>query len=110
MMSKSNLTVHQPSGLLSVLKGDQTATEAAALQKQAFLARTRRSAERDLGLLEMGDVEALAMRGIVVAGNTAAQAVAEIEANPCSTDGVGRILKTANAGLDRVLRQYIDEE
>ena len=104
-----NHPAHRPSGLLSVLKGDQTATEAATIQKQAFLARTRRSAERDLGLLEMGDVEALAARGIAGAGNLAAQAVAEVEANPCAADGVGRLLKTADAGLDRVLRQYIDE-
>jgi hypothetical protein len=109
MSKRNNLPAPRPSGLLSAFKGDQTATEAATIQKDAFLARTRRSAERDLGLLEMGDVEALAMRGIAAAGNTAAQAVAEIEANPCATDGVGRILKTANAGLDRVLRQYIEE-
>lgn len=108
-MPSRNLPVQQSSGLLAALKGDQTAEQAAAIQKAAFLDRSRRSAERDLGLLEMGDVEALAMRGIVAAGNTAAQAVAEIDANPSSASGVGRVLNTANSGLDRALRRYLDE-
>jgi hypothetical protein len=104
-----NLPVVQSSGLLAALKGDSTTTQAAAIQKAAFLERSRRAAERDLALLEMGDVEGLTMRGIAAAGNTAAQAVAEIEANPYATTGVGRLLNTGNAGLDRVLRRYIDE-
>jgi hypothetical protein len=104
-----NLPMSQSSGLLAALKGDPTATEVAAVQKAAFLERSRRAAERDLALLEMGDVEALAMRGIAAAGNTAAQAVAEIEANPYVASGVGRILNTANSGLDRTLRRYLDE-
>jgi hypothetical protein len=109
-MPSRNLTVRQPSGLLAALKGDPTTEHAAAIQKAAFLERTRRAAERDLGLLEMGDVEALTMRGIMAAGNTAAQAVAEIEANPYAASGVGRLLNTGDIGLDRVLRRYLDEE
>jgi hypothetical protein len=104
------LTIHPSSGLMAAFKRDQTTTEAAAIQKAAFLERTRRSAERDLRLLELGDAEALVMRGIVAAGNTAAQAVAEIEANPCAADGVSRLLNTGNIGLDRILRRYVEAE
>jgi hypothetical protein len=106
---RSNLPVPRSSSLLAALKGDHTDTEAVAVQKAAFLERTRRSAQRDLGLLEMGDVEALMTRGIVAAGNAAGQAVAEIEANPYSAAGVGRLLDTGNDGLDRALRRYLDE-
>jgi hypothetical protein len=108
MAKTSNLTVRQSPGLLAAFKGDQTATEAAAIQKAAFLARVERSAERDLGLLEMGDTEALMMRGIAAAGNAAGQAVAEIEANPCAAAGVGRLLNTGNIGLDQILRRYTE--
>lgn len=108
-MPKRNLPVHQSSGLLAALRGDQTAEQVAAIQKAAFVERSRRSAERDLALLEVGDVEALAMRGIIAAGNMADQATREIAANPFAADGVGRLLHTANGGLDRVLRRYLDE-
>jgi hypothetical protein len=108
-MSNSSLAVRRSPGLLAAIKGDQTATEAAAIQQAAFIERTRRSAQRDLALLEMSDVEALGMRGIVGAGNVAGQAVAEIEANPYSAGGVSRLLNTTNAGLDRILRRYVDE-
>jgi hypothetical protein len=104
-----NLTVHQPSGLLAAIKGDQTTEQVAAIQKAAFIERSRRSMERDLGLLEMGDVEALTIRGIAAAGNTAAQAVAEIEANPHAAEGVERMLRTGNSGLNRAFRRYLDE-
>lgn len=105
----NDLTLPQSSSLLAALKGDQTATAAAAIQKKAFLERVRRSAERDLGLLEMADLEALGSRGIAAAGNLAGQAVAEIEASPCAASGVGRLLNTANIGLDRALHRYLDE-
>ncbi len=104
-----NLPVQHSSGLLAALKGDPTTEHAAAIQKAAFLERSRRAAERDLALLEMGDVEALTTRGIAAAGNTAAQAVAEIEANPYAASGVARLLDTGNSGLDRVFRRYLDE-
>lgn len=105
-MPKSDLDIRRGSGLLAAIKGDPTATEAAAIQKAAFLARVTRSAERDLSLLEMGDVEALMMRGIGAAGNAASQAVAEVEANPHAALGVGRLLNTGNIGLDQILRRY----
>jgi hypothetical protein len=107
-MSKSDLTIHRPSGFLAALKGDQTAEQVATIQKAAFIERSRRAAERDLALLEMGDTEALATRGIAAAGNLADQAVSEIAANPFAADGVGRLLRTANGGLDRALRRYLD--
>jgi hypothetical protein len=105
-MSSRSLTVPQSSGLLAAIRGDQTNNEALAIQKAAFLKRLERSAERDLGLLEMTDLEALGSRGIVAARNTADQAVAAIQANPCSADGVSRLLNTTNEGLDRAMRRY----
>lgn len=108
-MPNRNLPAHRPSGLLAVLQGNQTAKQVAAIQQAAFLDRVRRSTERDLGLLEMGDVEALTMRGVAAAGNMGAQARAEIEANPCAASGVERLLNTGNGGLNRALRRYLDE-
>lgn len=108
-MPSRNLPVHRSSGLLAALKGDPTTEHAAAIQKAAFMERTRRAAERDLALLEMGDVEALTMRGIAAAGNIAGQAVAEIEANPYAASGVRRLLDTGNGGLDRSFRHYLEE-
>jgi len=108
-MPSRSLQVHQPSGLLAALRGDQTTEQVAAIQKAAFIERSRRSTERDLALLEMGDVEALTMRGIAAAGNTAAQAVAEIEANPYAASGVERVLNTGNSGLNCAFRRYLDE-
>lgn len=104
-----NLPVRQSSGgLLAAIKGDQTNNEVAAAQKAAFMERIRRSIDRDLGLLELGDVEALGSRGIVAARNTADQAVAAIEANAYSADGVSRLLNTTNQGLDRAMRRYLE--
>jgi hypothetical protein len=104
-----NHPVRRSSGLLAAIKGgDPASAEIAAIQQEAFMARMRRSAERDLGLLELGDIEALTMRGIAAAGNTAAQAAAEVEVNPLAASGVGRLLATGNMGLDRALRQYVD--
>jgi hypothetical protein len=110
-MSKADLSSPQPSSLLAALKGDRdpTATAAAAIQKAAFLERVRRSAQRDLALLEMADVEALGSRGIAATGNLASQAVAEVEVHPSAVSGVGRILGTADVGLDRALHRYLDE-
>lgn len=108
-MPSPNHPVPRSPGLLAAFRGDQTTNEAAASQKAAFIERTRRSMQRDLGLLEMGDVEALMARGIVAAGNAAAQAVAEIEANPCAAEGVSRLLNTGNMGLDRAMRRYLEE-
>jgi hypothetical protein len=111
MAKKSNLSVVRRSpGLLAAFQGNGTAKQVAAIQEAAFIERSRRSAERDLALLEVGDVEALAARGITAASNIADQAVSEIAANPFATDGVGRLLRTANGGLDRVLRRYLDED
>jgi hypothetical protein len=107
MSTKSNLPISRPAGLLAVL-GDQTGRQAAAINRAAFIERTRRAAERDLALLEIGDVEALAARGIVAAGNTAGHAMAEMEANPYAAEGVTRLLKTTNGGLDQVLRRFIE--
>jgi hypothetical protein len=105
----NQLPVRRNAGWLATLKGgDQTHKAAAAIQQDAFLARSRRSAERDLALLELGDVEALAVRGIAGAGNVAGYAAAEVEHNPLAAAGVSRVLTTTNAGLDRVLRGYID--
>jgi hypothetical protein len=108
-MPSRNLPVRHSSGLLAALQGKQTAKQVAAIQEAAFIERSRRSAERDLGLLEMADVEILTARGIAAAANIAGQAVAEIAANPVAADGVARLLNTGNSGLDRVLRRYLDE-
>jgi hypothetical protein len=107
-MASRSLAVPQSSGLLAAIRGDQTDKEVAAAQKAAFVERSRRALERDLGLLELGDLEALGRRGVVAAGNVAADAVAEIDANPCSAPGVGRVLNTMNIGLDSVLRRYLE--
>jgi len=108
---RETLPARRNSGLLAALKGGDPVSEAAtAIQHEAFLARTRRAAERDLALLELGDVEALAIRGIAGAGNVAGYAAAEVERNPIATDGVSRLLATGNLGLDRVLRHYVDGE
>ena len=37
------------------------------------------------------------------------RAVAEIEANPHAADGVERMLRTGNSGLNRAFRRYLDE-
>jgi hypothetical protein len=108
-MPNRNLTVRHSSGRLAALQGNQTAKQVAAIQEAAFIERSRRSTERDLGLLEMADVEILTARGIAAASNIAGQAVAEIAANPVAADGVARLLNTGNGGLDRVLRRYLDE-
>jgi hypothetical protein len=104
----SHHPVRRSGSLLATIKGNSISGEAAAIQEEAFLARMRRSTERDLGLLELGDVEALTVRGVAAAGHMAGYAVAEIEANPFAAHGVSRVLEAGNTGLERVLRSYID--
>jgi hypothetical protein len=108
MARPTHLPARRSSGVLAAIKGDPTSAEAAAIQRAAFLDRMQRSTERDLGLLEISDVEALMVRGIAAAGNTASCAAAEVATNPLAASGVSRILATGNMGLDRVLRGYID--
>jgi len=105
----SQLPVRRSTGLFAALRGGDPISEAANhIQQGAFLARTRRSTERDLALLEVGDVEAVTARALAGAGNIASYAAVAVENNPLAESGVSAVLMTGNIGLQRALIGYID--
>jgi len=108
-MPKSHHLAHRAPGLLAAFQTKRPAKEVAALQEEAFIARTHDAILRDLTSLKLTDIGNLTRQGVDETVDVVSRLTAHAETNPLAAQAASPIAETGLHGLDARLRRFLEE-